>query len=368
MDALLNEDNASNPQPKAPEATKTRQPKAQPKLPTEPIPTVDVKTPPVATVVPPLNPTLKIPDLRGKNIALKDKLYHSLGLSRKYIPRLTRRSTAIYQVIGMGKMKDRRLEGLDQHIDPYPIELVPTYVLYDSDEPDLMKRDKTMTFYEGGSETVYSADPISKKQVAHAIPKVGSPFFGEGGQVVVNIYKNYGQYAWWELHPRNLSNKYRDQTKPPIFERVDTKFEGPHVQHIKLDLQRDADGYVLGLKPDELIALGARLANPTVDVTRAPQELRLALRMRAKANPEEILYTNPNHSASIKIACIHALDFGVLQYVPEHEAYYMEGSEDPIFRVPVGSNPFEALVEFLYVEEEGQEIYKLIQDEMSFWF
>lgn len=334
-------------------------------LPPEPDPVIDASIPKVATVVQSQSPLKKIPDLRGKKIALRERLYESLGISRKFTPRLTRRRTAIYQLVNMKGRIDARLDGVDKHVDPPQYDLVPNYTFTDTDEPDLMKREKTMTFFEGGTETVYVDGPVKGKPIPMAIPKIGSPAF-INGQMTVNIYNQYPQYAWLELHPRNASNKWRDQGVAPIFERVDTKYDSPHVANIRMDMKRDAETYVISLKPDQLMNLAARLTNPTVNANIDPQQLKLALRMRAQQNPEEILYTNPDNLGSIKIACIHALDLGSLTYVPENEAYYMEG-EEPIFQVPVGSNPFEALVEF-FNSHEGREAYQELKEEIDFWF
>lgn len=364
MDSLLDE-GAKFPQAPVEEIPdQKRSPKA---LPDEDLPKVDASIPPLASVPESPNPVKKIPDLRGKKKAMTDRLYASLGLSRPYVPRITRRRTAIYQLVNYKNRLDKRLQGPDQHVDPPVWSLSPVYTITDNHEPDLMKREKTLTFYEGGSETVYIKDPVTNKSVPQAIPKVGDPVFNNG-QIVVNIYNQYPQYAWFELHPRNASNKFRNQTLPPIFERVDTKFESPHIQSVRLDLQREAEGYVIDLKPDKLMNLASRLTNPTINPNMPPQELRLALRMRAKANPEEVLYMNPDNVTSVKIATIHALDFGVIQYVPENEAYYMDEDNEPVFTVPAGNKPFDALIIFLYSDPEGKKVFEEIKEELSFWF
>lgn len=335
------------------------------KLPPEEGPVID-DTPPLATVTEPKSDTQKIPDFRGKKARESDKLFSSVGISRKFLPPLTRRRSAVYQLCNVKSKIDNRLTDLDKYPDPFPYQLVPNYTFIDHHEPDLDKREKTMTYYEGGSEVVYSKDPVTGKNIPTSVPKIGAPEF-IGGQKVVDIFAEYKRYVWWELHPRNASNKWRDKSKEPIFERVDTKYESSHVQAIKMDLQRDAETYVLGLKPDRLINLGAALSNPTVDITMPPQELRLSLRNRARNNPEETLFTAPETNGSIKIAVIHALDLGILMFIPDHESYYFGQDEDPMFRVPITTNPFDSLCKY-FASEDGKEDYNLVKEQLSFWF
>lgn len=311
------------------------------------------------------NESVKIPDRRGKKARATDALYASLGISQKYIPPITRKRSAVYQLIGMKGKEDMRLQGLDRFIEPPDWELVPSFTFHDSEDPDLTRREKTLTFFEG-NEIVHIKDPISGKAIANSVQKSGTPRF-TNGQVVVNIFKEFQRFVWWELHPKNASNKWRPQGVTPIFERVDTKWESPHVQLIKMNLKRDAEGYVLKLKPEEMINLAAALTNPTVPTHIGPQELRFALAIRARENPEEVLFKSPDKSASVKVAVIHSLDLGILTFVPEHESYYFGDEEEAMFRVPVTHDPFEALCEHLS-GPDGIDDHKKMMHDLGFWF
>lgn len=134
-----------------------------------------------------------------------------------------------------------------------------------------------------------------------------------------------------------------------------------------MDLRMDAERYVLGLKTDGLINLAAALSNPTVNTNVDPQTLKLTLRMRAQQNPEEILFRAPDNIASVKVATIHALDLGIISYIPEHESYYFGNDESVMFQVPFGNPPFDALVGFLS-GPDGAENYKEIKTQLDFWF
>lgn len=134
-----------------------------------------------------------------------------------------------------------------------------------------------------------------------------------------------------------------------------------------MDLRLDAERYVISLKPDGMMNLAAALTNPTINANINPQELRLVLRMRAQKNPEEILYRAPDETASVKVAAIHALDLGIIAFVPENESYYYGLEETPMCRIPVGNNPFEYLCSFL-TGPDGQEEFERIKRDLSFWF
>lgn len=355
MGSLLNEEEEGN-QTKVATKAPSLPPESEITLPTP-------NTPPIAEVK---QQAVKIPDWRGKRIAEKDKLYTSLGISRKLIPPLTRKRVAIYQLLYKGKRDKRMIDPMDQIVDPQPYQMVPNYTIIDTGESNLSLREKTMTYHEGGTETIYREDPITKRQIPMSIPKVGSPEF-INGQVTVNIYNEFQKFVWWELHPRNASNKRRDFGKEPIFERVDTKFESSHVQMIKMDLALDAERYILKLKEDKLMNLAGAMTNPTVNPNINPQELRLVMRMRAKANPEEILYSAPDQSASVKVAVIHAIDLGILTYLPEYNAYYYNDEEEPLHTVLEGTNPFEDLTGYLS-SSKGEEDLNRIKRDLDFWF
>lgn len=328
----------------------------------------DIKIPDTPIVKQPEPETKQlVPDRRGKKARDYSKLYTSIGISRRFLPPITRKRSAVYELVVQKGTKDRRLEGPDQYVEPQPYQLVPSYTFLDFEESDLGQREKTLTYYEGGTEVVYIPDPITKKNIAQSIPKIGSPEFIMG-QKVVNIEMEYAKYVWWELHPRNGSNKWRDKSKDPIFKRADIEYKSPHVLSIQMDLQKDAEEYVIKLSPDKRMNLAAALTNPTVNPNVNPQELFLTLRMRARENPEEILFTRGDKTnGSIKIATIHALDLGILTYIPENDCYYIADDNDAAYHVPIGNNPFESICKF-FDTEEGEEHYNRVKDMLSFWF
>lgn len=316
---------------------------------------------------PPVASLKKVPDRRGEKIRNREKLVSSIGISKKYCPPITRRRMVKYQLVGKGTQVDNRLQGLDRTIESPYFGFSPHYTFRDMMENDLSKREKTMTYWAGGTETVWVDDPVSKKKVRHLEPKVGTPemIFGE---VTVNTLEDYNRYVWWELHPQNKSNKWRTHGALAVFERVDSDYRSPHLANIRLDMLITAEQYLIKLKPDQRINLASALTNPTVATDINPQELLLTLRMRARTNPEEILFTKPDEIGSVKIAAIHALDMGILEFEADRESYYYSDDESPMVVVPVGNDPFNTLVNFLHDDPEGQKYFDRIKSDLDFWF
>ena len=307
-------------------------------------------------------------DFRSGKAQSTERLFASIGLSRPMLPPLTRKRTAIYQLVNFKNVKDKRLEGIDQFVDPQPYELVPNYTITDEYEPDLGAREKTMTYFEGGTEMVSVKDPLTGKDKMVSVPKIGQPRF-EGGQVVIDIYKAYNRYVWWELHPRNASNKRRNRQVAPIFERVDIKHKNVHAQTIEQDLKFEAERYVREMSLDALIKLASALVNPTIDTrSNRPDDLRLILRQRAQANPTEVLNaSNIDTSAAIKFHIIDALNLGIMSYFSEYNAYFYGDEQEAFFTVPHDNDPLHSVAMFFRSTMEGKQIYDKVKSDLGFW-
>lgn len=355
MASLLDGDEPKTPRAPEPQATIAPPPPVVP-----PIASKDTKNAPVSS---------RVADLRSSYDRTKRELSASLGLSPRYLPPIMKGKVAIYQLIGFkGRIDPRVMDDgtANKLIEPQPYELSPSYNFYDADETDLASSTKVITYYEG-NELVYMNRLGTDKKDAVSQRKLGNPHF-RNGQVVVDIYKEYGKYVWWELHPQNKSNKHRDTNRHDlVFERVDTKFESPHTKLIRMDLARDAEDHVRKLDAAKLINLGSALTNPTIDVTVSIQELRLTLRTRARKNPEEILFTSHDKTASTKLNVIHALDMGIITFDPGRETYMFRETKTDIFQVPIDNPPLDTFAKYL-LTQDGEEDRTIIEDMLSFWY
>jgi hypothetical protein len=316
---------------------------------------------------PAVEPTkVTIPDQRPQYMRKSDnyvKMQTSIGLSRQYLPPITKRRQAIYQLLNTGR--DSRLRPEDQvGSEAIPYDMVPTYQMYDQFDSDVNNRDKVLTYSEG-KQLVYVDNPGTGRKEQITREKLGEPHF-TNGQVIVDTIKDYTRYVWWELHPRNASNKWRDKSKPAIFKRVDIERSSPHVQMMQMDLKMDAEQYVIKLDLKELINLAAAMTNPTINVNMPSQQLRYEMRMRAQEDPEGVMFKAPDKIASIKLSIMHGMDMGIIFYEPSTETYF-NGEDEEMFVVPVDNNPTESFAKFLS-SEQGKESRDYISEKLAFWF
>lgn len=307
----------------------------------------------------------------------KFRLPASMNISSQMLPPITKRTFAIYELCdyfdtATGRKKiDPRIQGGDQSIDPPPYELVDNYQFHDYFEPDLAKRDKILT-YHGGVETFSYENPVTKQQENGVRPKRLVPFF-TNGQVRVEIEKHYPQFVWWELHPRNETNKRRDKQKPPVFRRIDLDFHSSHVDILRMDLQSEAYNYVRRLNHSELIALASAMSNPTISVTTNDNDIRVALLHRSRTSPEEVLYKSPDKVTAASLDIINSLDWGILDFDAQTNTYTFSNMPDePAYVVPLEEKPIEGFAKFLIGEIEGEEedgktTYQLMRDLVEFW-
>jgi len=308
----------------------------------------------------------------------KFKLPASIPLSEMMLPPITKKKTAIYELLNLnnadkysgreiyaGRAIDPRIVEANKFIDPPPFGLTPTYTIFDRFEPDLARRNKVMKYVTRASVRSFE-NPVTKQPDQTIDEQLGEPGF-INGQVVVEIENNYPHYVWWELHPQNASNKWRPKERPPVFKRIDIEYKSPHQQMMKMDLQQEAERYVIGLRADELINLASAMTNPVISTAMPPNEIRLALRLRARNNPEEVLFKAPNPTHSITMNVISAMDLGIIDYRPETNEYFFASDDDkPMFVVPLEQTPIEALAGYLS-SAEGKEDRKAMENMLSFW-
>src|SRR5690606_37848474 len=176
--------------------------------------------------------------------------------------------TAIYQLLGLqdGASTDRRIDARESEratiVDTSDYEMHATYSIFDQFEKDFGRQTKVVTYYDGVQRVNYK-DPITGENRPDIRQKVGTQRV-ISGKAVVNIMPNYPQYLWCELHPGNLTNKFRDKSKPALFERIDLKHYNPHMDMIRKEIKLDAMNYVRGLNHGQVIDLATALSIPVV--------------------------------------------------------------------------------------------------------
>lgn len=291
-------------------------------------------------------------------------------LSDQMLPPITKKMTAIYQLLGLedGGSTDRRIiedaSAKGKFVDTSDYELHPTYSIFDQFEPDFGRQQKVVTYYDGVQRVNYK-DPITGENRPDIRQKVGSPKFVRG-QAVVDIMRNYHQYLWWELHPGNLTNKFRDKSKPALFERIDIKYYNPHMDQVRQEIKLDAMQYVRKLDPQKALDLATALSIPTFQ--QQPAAIKTALYVMAEKDPEKVLYKSPNPYLSTMMEIMRAIDLGILEYDSMRKQYYFGQSiNEPFFVVPMDENPHESLAKFLVDDENGEEIKKRMMEFIYYW-
>lgn len=302
----------------------------------------------------------------GKYGSWRDRFVRpkGLNLSDIMLPPITRRKFATYETIQEYKF-DPRIQEDDRAIPPPPLDLPPTYMIHDKGEADWSVANKLIkNVIRSEIKQVRQADGQIKPQIEEVYDYV--QFIN--GQKIVNIETEYLLYVFLELHPLNASNKHRDTSRRPRFRRTDFDHRSPHVQMLQMDLQDEAQLYLKRLSDKELINLASAMTNPTIPTINVPTaEIRYNMRLRARNNPEEVLYLAPDKKASARIDIIHALEMEVLFYVPEKNAYFIANDEvNPIFECTLDANPLDDFARFLS-SSEGKEEYSAIMEYVNFW-
>lgn len=290
-------------------------------------------------------------------------------LSEQMLPPITRKTTAIYQLIGVdagGHTTDKRIDASDsvaaRIVDVSDHELHHTYTIYDRFDENFGNRSKVVTYFEGIQRVTYK-DPITGEMKADVRQKVGTPKFTRG-QAVVDIMKNYHQYLWWELHPGNKTNKFRDKTKAPMFERVDMQHHSPNFDQIRTEIKIDAMNYVRGLSADKAMDLAAALNIPTF--REQPSSIKQALYIKAEADPEMVMFKSPNKAISVAVSIMRAMDLGIIDYDASRKQYFFaQDNKTPIWQVPLDESPVLSLAKYLI--DEGREVREKMDEYIMYW-
>jgi hypothetical protein len=319
--------------------------------------------------------TVEAPKVKGTEKAVNFNRFAggkkpiTTDLSEQMLPPVTRKTTAIYQLLGVdvgGHTTDKRIDASDNPaariVDVSDVEKHHTYTIYDRFEENFGNRNKVVTYFEGVQRVSYK-DPITGEMKADVRQKVGIPKFTRG-QVVVDIMRNYHQYLWWELHPENKTNKFRDKSRAATFERVDMHQHSPNFDQIRTEIKIDAMNYVRGLSPDKAMDLAAALNIPTF--REQPSAIKQALYIKAEADPEMVMFKSPNKAISVTVSIMRAMDLGIIEYDASRKQYFFaQDNNTPIWQVPLDESPVLSLAKYLI--DEGSHIRDKMDEYIMYW-
>lgn len=280
----------------------------------------------------------------------------SLGLSYQMLPPITRRKTAIYQAIGLHAIDPLSKEPvLDQSI------VIPgSIIVYDPFQDDYAKKNVRLRNVVG----VHTEIVNGKEEIRQ---KVDDIFF-INGFLDVNIEKEYPLYTILELHPLNGSNRFRDKSKPAAFIRIDLNYKSTAFQNAQMDLQRDAEGAVIAMNKEDLVAYAATAGITTM--ARPIDEIRFDLRRFARDNSKVFFGIVKDSSAAIRMNVLDADSMGLIDYVAEKSGYiFNTDPKKPFFVHAKGEEPMGALIAYLGKKDskQAQEAYEIMCAQLKFW-
>jgi len=284
-----------------------------------------------------------------------------LPVSKRMAPPLTRRKHAHYKLLRAGGTDGRIQEEWLRRIEVQPFEMTPRYTVYDPFEENITRRNKVLEFIDGTETYTFHNQAIGRDEQRVA-NKVVNPVF-INGTILIDIEKHYLQFLWFELHPRNESNKRRDTSKPAIFKRVDLEHVNPYLQVVKMNLKGDADNYVRHMSHQKRVALATALNIPT---TYSPGDLELILRRMAQDDPEKVMFTAPDAKGAIKLRIHEALQNDILEFHQDTLQWMFSSDNEQLHLVLEGKDPVDDLAQYLQ-SDRGKKDYEDIQQQLDYY-
>jgi hypothetical protein len=277
-------------------------------------------------------------------------------LSQDMLPPVTKRKLAVYQIINTNR-KDPLLIGnaTGDDVLPYDVVIPGTYMIYDPYENDLTQRDKMIRNVTRPGIEIKDGKQIQTEVVEDIIM--------HKGLLEVNQETQYSLYILMELHPLNGSNRRRNRSIIPVFERIDMKFKSVAGLDAFEDLSEDASRTVKDLPLEKVMGYAAALNIATAGVS--PNDVKYALRMFAKQKPLEFFKLSPGSSHMVKINFLDAVELGFVEYVM-NKGYRFSNTDKCFFTPAVGEEPVGACVKYLS-SEKGVENYEKILNYLGFW-
>lgn len=302
---------------------------------------------------------------REQNAIDRKKIAQStLPVSSKMMPPATKKKLAIYAGLSNGEVDP--LTG--EPIIPPSIIIPATFVIYDRFEEDLTKRNKLIK-YSTRNETVLKDGKYETQEVIEDI-------IMEGGQKTVVIEDDILLYICMELNPLNASNKWRDQSKPAAFKRIDTEVKSLEVKSAEGTLAWEAESEIREMDFEKLSEIAAGLGFPLtngLNVNGQPKrrqigELRYDVISFAKNNPRGYYLQLGSPEAVIKLNVIDGMSNGAIEYDIESRGYYFPDEKKPFFTAGVGEDPVNDLVKwFSSKDKDASDAYYELKDALKYW-
>jgi hypothetical protein len=295
--------------------------------------------------------TIVMPD----GSALRRKRAADIGLSELILPPWTKGVSAKYVVVSSSKINPATKE-LVQGKD---ITMEGSYVLDDKFEADPFKRRKLMRNL-GRPRITRDAD--GKEKFEDSI----LPIEFIQGMKVIDVNKDYRGYVFMELHPLNKSNRHRDHSNAPVFERVDIRtYKSDASIAAEMDLAMMAERIVMEMTDKDKI-LGMAIAAGKYQNGLDPGAHKNILRAYAREKPREFFKLNNNPRPAMKLNVLDAITLGIIEYREERRQFILAEVGETIFTHLVGKDPVEEFVNEL-AKPENAESYDALSKLVDYW-
>jgi len=284
-----------------------------------------------------------------------------MGLSDLILPPITRKTIAKYRVIGGDEINP----ATKQLADVQPIYLEGSYMIYDFGEPDLSKRQKLRQNKTGKKEKIRD-----RKTGMESIEDIIESVEFIDGVKTVSVEAQYPLYVWLELHPLNKSNRHRDKSIVPAFERIDIKTNKSIAFMLaEEELQEEAIAEVRKLsRVDDINAYAASAGIPTMEGNKQ-RDLALIksdLRGWAFKNPRGFFALSKNTRHAVKMTVLEADSFGIIEYDPDKKKWWVPYTMEPVHHVLAGNDPVMDFVDHL-TKPENVTMYDAIRNMLDYW-
>lgn len=285
-----------------------------------------------------------------------------VGLSDIILPPFTRKLTATYQLIGATKIST----STKLPVERKTVSIPGSYMLYDHGEPDPTKRRKLMKHLR---RPEIKTDKVSNKQFIDDDQLEDIIFFKSIKRVPVE--SDYLTFIFMELHPLNASNKFRDKTIAPRFERIDLdQSRSMAFKAAEADLAFEAEKEIMDMtSKDDIIGYAVNADIPTMEngKPRPISIIKHDLRAWARKFPKKFFSLGSNLKAAIKLNVLDSIGLGLIEADPKRRSFVSPVTEGIVFTWPVGADSVTAFVDHLADTEEGQELYQAIVNQLDYW-
>lgn len=283
-----------------------------------------------------------------------------IGISEQLLPPWTRGTVAVYKVL----TKERIDPATGQPPEDTDLYMPGSYMLYDKYEPDPLKSNKLMTLL---GRPKLGRNEKNEQKIEDTVLDVEFT----AGMKSVNVDSEYRLYIWMELHPLNKTNRFRDHSQTPYFERIDIKNnKSEFFISAELDLGRIAEDLVLKIKDrNELIGLAVSANDFTKGATFRmgddPGTAKNSLRKFARENPRAFLKLT-NNPLSANYTVVDAMNIGVVSYDAPTKSFRLTENNQLLFTHSPSDSPVDSFVEYMSRPNQ-KEVLKMVTDLLNYW-